>query len=321
MDTVFDELGDIGIIPVVKIDDPGMAPDLADALIAGGIPCAEITFRTSQGLAAIGKIAGAKPELLVGAGTVLTVEQADEALAAGARFIVSPGLDSALAEHCAKKGAPFIPGCVTPSEMGRALALGLETVKFFPAEQSGGLDYIKAVSAPLSKLRFVPTGGINAKNIGSYSAFEKILACGGSWMVPPDLVRAGQFEEITRLCREAVQNMHGFSVVHVGINAGTEGEARQSAEQFESLFGLSLTPRKNSFFAGPFIEIMKGPGFGRHGHIAVEVNNIRRARSHLERQNCRFREDGLKTGASGRLAVAYLQNEIGGFAVHLIQRK
>jgi len=206
---IFNELNQIGIVPVVVLDNADQAVPLAKALVAGGIPCMEITFRTAAGEECIRRVSAECPQVLIGAGTVLTTEQVDRAIDAGATFIVSPGLNPVVVEHCIKRGVPIVPGCATPSDMELAMHLGLEVVKFFPAEQAGGLPYIKAVAAPYTNLRFMPTGGINAENLPKYAAFDKIIACGGSWMVAKDLVNAGNFDEITRLSREAVAIVAG----------------------------------------------------------------------------------------------------------------
>ncbi|MDR2143020.1 MAG: bifunctional 4-hydroxy-2-oxoglutarate aldolase/2-dehydro-3-deoxy-phosphogluconate aldolase [Treponema sp.] len=202
---LFEQIGKIGIVPVIKIDDPEKAVPLAGALRAGNLPCAEITFRTSAGEEAIRRIHGEVPEILLGAGTILTADQVDRAAAAGAGFAVSPGFNPRVVFRCIERGLPVIPGCSNPSDMEMALEAGLETVKFFPAEQGGGLDYIKAVAAPYPMLSFVPTGGINPGNLAKYLAFEKVLACGGSWMAGADLINAGDFGRITALCKEAVE--------------------------------------------------------------------------------------------------------------------
>ena len=205
MHSVLEEIGKIGIVPVIKIDDAEKAVPLAQALQAGGISCIEITFRTAQGEEAIQHIAKAMPQMLAGAGTVLTTDQVDRAINAGAKFIVSPGFNPKIVAYCIQKKIPIAPGCSTPSDIEQALEFGLDVVKFFPAEQAGGLEYIKAVSAPYPAIKFMPTGGINAGNIAKYMAFDRVLACGGSWMASPDLINAGEFEKITALSREAVQ--------------------------------------------------------------------------------------------------------------------
>ena len=203
MDTIFERFHKIGIIPVVVLDDAKDAEPLGRALCEGGLPCAEVTFRTAAAPEAIAALARKFPEMLVGAGTVLTPEQADAAAEAGAKFIVSPGLNPRVVKHCLDKGLPVTPGTQTPSEMLQAMDLGLNVVKFFPAENVGGLATIKAIAAACTELKFVPTGGINAKNVRDYLAYDKILACGGSWMVKKDLVKDGKWDELTALVREA----------------------------------------------------------------------------------------------------------------------
>ncbi len=204
MKKITEEISSYGIVPVVKIDDAKDALPLADALIAGGLPLSEITFRTDAAEEAIRITANARPDMLVGAGTVLSTEQADKAIDAGARFIVAPGLNPTVVKHCQSRSVPVFPGICTPTEIETALGLGLTCVKFFPAESFGGLGALKAMSAPYGNVKFMPTGGINTKNIEEYLSFPKIVACGGSWMVAADLIAGGQFGEITRLTHEAV---------------------------------------------------------------------------------------------------------------------
>ena len=331
MHMVLEELKKIGIIPVIKIDDAEKAVPLAKALITGSIPCAEITFRTAQAEEAIARInaelcsgelcPGKTPAILLGAGTVLSTAQVDKAVAAGAKFIVSPGFNPKVVSYCIEKGIPITPGCSNPTDIEKALEMGLEVVKFFPAEQAGGLDYIKAISAPYPSVQFVPTGGINAQNIVKYITFEKVLACGGSWMVGADLINAGDFDKITALCREAQLNLLGFEMLHVGINAENEEEAQKAANRFSALFGFQTKVGASSIFAGDGIEIMKTPYLGKNGHIAIGTNSIHRAMAFFERQGVEFNPDGIKTDSKGNLVAAYFKEEIGGFAVHLLQKK
>ena len=196
---ILDKIREIGIIPVIKIDNVSAALPLTEALIDGGLPCAEITFRTDAAEESIKAISETFPDMLVGAGTVLTTEQADRAIKAGAKFIVSPGFNSKIVKHCQAKNVPIFPGCITPTEIEMAIEHGLDTVKFFPAAQFGGLATIKALSAPYTKMNFIPTGGIETSNLAEYLKFDKIVACGGSFMIKPDLA------EVTRLSKEAVQ--------------------------------------------------------------------------------------------------------------------
>lgn len=203
MNETLEKLGQYGIVPVVVLNDSKDAEPLADALCEGGLACAEVTFRTEAAAESIKIMSEKHPEMLVGAGTVLTVEQVDEAVAAGAKFIVSPGLNSEVVKYCLDKNIAITPGVVTPSEMEQAIELGLNIVKFFPAEPSGGLSMIKAVSAPYTMLKFMPTGGINPGNVKEYLKSDKIFACGGSWMVKGDLVDAEDFDKIKELTKEA----------------------------------------------------------------------------------------------------------------------
>jgi 2-dehydro-3-deoxyphosphogluconate aldolase/(4S)-4-hydroxy-2-oxoglutarate aldolase len=321
MHEVLEAIKKIGIIPVIKIDDPEKAVPLAKALIAGGIPCAEVTFRTAQGEEAIRRIRGEVPDILLGAGTVLSPSQVDKALDAGAKFIVSPGFNPRVVDRCVEKGIPVTPGCSSPSDIERALETGLEAVKFFPAEQSGGLDYIKAVAAPYGSMRFIPTGGINAQNIAKYTAYEKILACGGSWMVKEDLLKAGDFAAITALCREALLSMLNFSFVHLGLNTGGEEEALKGARFFTALFGFTLKDGAKSAFVGDFLEMMKSPGPGAKGHIGIGSVNAQKAAAYLERLGIGFRPETVRKDERGDWTFVYLAEEIAGFAVHLVQKR
>jgi len=206
----------IGLVPVIKLDDVEKAVPLARALADGGIPCAEITFRTAQAEESIKRITAELPGMLVGAGTVLTVDQADRALAAGAKFAVAPGLNPKIAQHCIEIGLPFFPGCSGPSDIEAALEMGFKTVKFFPAEQLGGVKTLKALAAPYTEVSFMPTGGVNEANIADYLAFDKVVACGGSWMAEASLVASGNFAEITRLAAKAVKTVLGFKLESAG---------------------------------------------------------------------------------------------------------
>ncbi len=195
----------MGVVPVVVLNDAKDAAPLAKALVEGGLPCAEVTFRTDAAEESIRIMANEFPEMFVGAGTVLTIEQVDRAVAAGAKFIVSPGFDPEIVDYCIEKDIPVYPGCITPSEVAQAVKRGLKVIKFFPAEQFGGVSTIKALAAPYTGVKFMPTGGVSAKNLESYLSFDRIVACGGSWMVKGDLVKAGKFDEIKELVKEAVQ--------------------------------------------------------------------------------------------------------------------
>lgn len=202
---VLKKISEIGIVPVVKLDDSKNAVGLAKALIKGGLPCAEITFRTSAAKDSIKQITDEFPEMLVGAGTVLTINQVDEAIEAGAKFIVSPGFDAEIVKYCVKKEIPVLPGCTTPTDYHAALKFNLSVIKFFPAEQSGGLKKIKAMSAPFPMFKVMPTGGISLNNLKEYISCPTICACGGSYMVTADLINNQKWDEITELCKKSVE--------------------------------------------------------------------------------------------------------------------
>lgn len=205
MKTIEEQFYNYAVVPVVVLEDAKDALPLADALIQGGLPCAEVTFRTEAAEESIRLMSEKYPDMLVGAGTVRTVLQVDRAVNAGAKFIVSPGFDPEIVDYCLEKGIPVFPGCITPSEVAQAAKRGLKIVKFFPAEQAGGLPMIKAMAAPYTMMEFMPTGGISANNLKDYLSYGKILCCGGSWMVKGDLIKNGDFDKIRELTKEAVE--------------------------------------------------------------------------------------------------------------------
>lgn len=205
MGTIAEQFYRYGVVPVVVLEDAKDALPLAKALTEGGLPCAEVTFRTEAAEESIRLMSKEYPDMLVGAGTVLTTEQIDSAVGAGAKFIVSPGFDPEIVDYCLERDIPVFPGCITPSEVAQAAKRGMKIVKFFPAQQAGGVAMIKAMAAPYTMMRFMPTGGISAKNLGDYLSCDKILCCGGSWMVKSDLIRNGEFGKIRELTKEAVE--------------------------------------------------------------------------------------------------------------------
>lgn len=315
-----DALRRTGVIPVIKLENEEDAVPLANALREGGIYAAEVTFRAAGAEKVIAAMAGAFPDMLIGAGTVLTEEQVDKAVGAGAKFCVAPGLNPKVAEHCLAAGVPFTPGVSSGSEIERALGLGLDFVKFFPAEQAGGLPYIKAVSAPYSSVRFMPTGGVNENNLRDYLSFGKVVCCGGSWIVPDKLVKAKNWSSVTALCRAAVDKMLDFSLAHVGVNCESGDEAAAGADFFARAFGFPADDRGASVFAGGAAEFMKTPHAGRNGHIAIGTSSLERAVFQLEKRGYSVDESTWKTDESGRKTAVYLKDEACGFAVHLVQK-
>lgn len=320
MDEILKNIEGYGIVPVVKIEKAADALPLGKALLAGGLPLAEITFRTTAAVAVIRALTAGMPELIVGAGTILTTEQAQEAIGAGARFIVSPGFNPKIVSFCREQGVPVIPGVNSPTQIEAAMECGLRVMKFFPAEESGGAAFLKAVAAPYEGIRFIPTGGINAANLATYLSLKNVVACGGSWMVKGELISGGKFAEITALTREAVRILLGFELAHVGLNEENSENASKSAELFSRLFLFPVADGQDSLFVGKReIEIMKGHGRGEKGHLALGTNDIGRALFHLERLGVRP-VAGTEQIKSGKTILVYLDRQIAGFAVHLRQK-
>ena len=317
MSTLTEKIVGSGIVPVVVIRDVSKAEGLAKALCAGGIPVAEVTFRTAGARAAIREIAEKVPEITVGAGTVHTAEQAEEAAEAGAKFIVTPGFVPKVVRWCVENGVPVFPGCSGPAEIEAAMEFGLSIVKFFPAEASGGVKTLKALSGPYGGIRFLPTGGINEKNVGDYLVHPFVAACGGSWMVPPALVERGDFAGVAALCREAVRSAFGFELLHVGINSRDEREAKETAGALAGLFSLPVEELPGAYFAGSLAEVVKGQGRGKNGHIAIQTNNIDRAAAYFETRGEELDRSSESRDEAGRLIAVYFKREIAGFAVHL----
>ncbi len=317
MNEIIKEIGKIGIVPVVKLDNAKDALPLAKALINGGLPCAEVTFRTDAAEEAISRISKAYPEMLVGAGTVLTTDQVDRAVAAGAKFIVTPGFNAKIVKYCVDRNIPITPGCPTSSDIEAAIELGLDVVKFFPAENLGGIKMIKALAAPYVGVKFMPTGGINAGNINNYLDCDKIVACGGSWMVKDTLINEGRFDDIERLTKEAVASMLGFKLAHVAVNCGDEKQAKAVADMFTKAFNFSQREIPVSYFCTDEIEVMKNSDRGTMGHIAIKTNYVDKAVAYLERQGIELDYDSARYDEKGKMNFIYLKEEFGGFAVHL----
>lgn len=317
MDACIKELYRIGIVPVVALDDAADALPLGAALKKGGVSAIEVTFRTAAAADAIRLLTREMPELLVGAGTVITKEQADAAIEAGAKFIVSPGFQPELVSYVLSKGVPMCPGTATPGEMEQAMALGLSAVKFFPAEQNGGAPMLKALSAPYRDLLFMPTGGVKLENLRNYLALDQVFACGGTWLATKDDIKAKAFDKITARTREAVKTMLNFRIKHVGINSKDEAEAKKTATLLCSIFDFDYNDTELSVFTGTAVEVMKFMGRGSLGHIAIGADNVDRAEYYLRQRGFSFDESTRRVDAAGRTTFLYLSEEIGGFAFHL----
>lgn len=316
---VLDKISLAGLVPVIKVEKAEDAVPLCRALAEGGLPVAEITFRTAAAPEAIRRVAAELPDVILGAGTVLTIEQAKQAIEAGATYIVSPGLNPKVVKWCVDNNIPVLPGCANPSDIETAIELGLDTVKFFPAEALGGLKLIKAMAAPYGNIKFVPTGGINEKNALDYLAFNKVAAIGGSWMVPTDAIAAGDWDKIRSIAASAVNLMLGLEIAHIGVNCENEAEAKAEGALLAKLFALPVRDcGAKCDFVGDMFEVMKAPGRGAKGHIAIGTRDIVRAKFHMELRGFEFDEPMYND--KGKMSAVYLKNDIAGFAIHLLQK-
>ncbi len=320
MNEVLQKVYEIGIIPVIAFNSVDEALPLCKALADGGLPAAEVTFRTACAEECIRKIHEEMPEMLLGAGTVLTKDQADRAMAAGASFIVAPGFDPDVVAHVIRKGGIAMPGTATAGEMQQAMNLGCDALKFFPAEANGGVSMLKNIGAALKSAKWMCTGGVNAKNVNDYLGYDQILAVGGTWMCKSDVIKAGDWAKITEMSKEAVDVMLGLEIGHIGINCENEEEALATANLLGSLLNKKVAVGNSSIFVGnKEFEIMKSKGRGRLGHIAVKCNNIDRAVYHLGRRGVKFDMTSM-VNKNGKNIACYLADEVGGFAIHLVQK-
>lgn len=316
---VLQRLSGAGIVPVVVLEKKEDAVPTANALLAGGIDVMEITFRTYAAADSIREVAQNCPDMLVGAGTVITLEQCKRAVDMGAKFIVSPGFDEEVVRWCVKHEIAVVPGCVTPTEIMAAMAQGLKVLKFFPANIYGGLDAMKALSGPFGGIKFIPTGGVSSKNIAEFISAPFIHAVGGSWVCTKADIAAGNFEKITRLCQEARQAMLGFEVAHIGINCPNAEDSMAVCGQLEKAFGFEIKEGNSSNFSTSAIEVMKSPYLGEKGHIAIRTGAMAAAVAELEKRG--FAADPETAKYKGdQLVAVYLKDSFGGFAVHLLQK-
>jgi 2-dehydro-3-deoxyphosphogluconate aldolase/(4S)-4-hydroxy-2-oxoglutarate aldolase len=319
METIFEKMRNIGLIPVVKIDNADDAVPLAKALIAGGLPAAEVTYRTDAAEETIRRITKECPDMLVGAGTVINVELAKSAIAAGAKFIVSPGFNPSVVDYCLEHNVPMIPGVSSASQIEEALNRNMTVLKLFPAEVVGGVAMLDALAGPFGQCLFMPTGGVNTDNLGEYAKRKNVLAIGGTWMVKSDLINGKQWDKITAICKEALVTLQGFSLGHIGLNATDETNAAEIANDFLP-FGYPVLDGAASIFMGTTFEIMKKNGRGTHGHICFLCNNVDRSLAYLAQYGFKpIMETAQYMGDKGNspLKFVYLDKQINGFAVHL----
>lgn len=316
MHPIIEKISQFGIVPVLKIEQLEDAVPLAQALCQGGLAVAEVTFRSDCAAKAIAAMKAACPDMLIGAGTVLTITQIEAAVQAGSQFIVSPGFNPKTVQYCLDHQIPIIPGTSTPSDMEKAIEMGLEVVKFFPAEASGGLKALKAMAAPYSQLKFMPTGGINPHNLNDYLSFDRIIACGGTWMVPDALLKQKDFAAITQLTSQAISNMLDIHLGHVGINADETWTKEALADTFSQLTAQPASIKPASIFVDR-LECMPAGSPGSKAHLGFDTNDVPRAIFYLKQRGYQFDEATIRQDAKGRINFIYLKDEIAGMAIHL----
>ena len=318
MADILKKIHGIGIVPVIALENVEDAAPLAQALCSGGLPVAEVTYRTACAHDAMIEMKKACPQMLVGAGTVLTKEQVDSALDAGAEFIVSPGLNPEIVRYCQEKNVPILPGTANASDIEIAISLGLNTVKFFPAEPLSGIKMISALAAPYTQMKFMPTGGVSPKNMKDYLSNPKIIACGGTWMIDKKAMQEKNFAKIEELTRQAVREMLEIKIKHIGINVPT-AEAKGTAEMMARLFQGVVSETSKGYFGSPLIEVMnEGYHVGTHGHIAMGVSSTERAMAYFKALGYEFDEESVTYDAHGDAKFAYFKGEFAGFGIHLV---
>ncbi len=317
--SVFQKIAETALVPVVVLEKVEDARPTANSLLAGGIGVMEITFRTDAAADSIREVSQQCPDILVGAGTIVTLEQCKRAVECGAQFIVSPGYDDEVVAWCCENRVPIVPGCATPSEIMAALKHNLTIIKFFPANVYGGLSAMKALHGPFGNVKFIPTGGINLGNIGEYIEAPFIHAVGGSWVCPKELIAAQDFGKIENLCKEARSAILGYEIAHVGINTPDSARSEQVCGEFAKAFGFETKLGNSSNFSSDSIEVMNSAYLGANGHLAVRTRKIDIALADLKQKGFEIDMSTAKFKGEKMVAV-YLKSEFGGFAVHLLQK-
>ncbi len=290
MSDIFERIGEYGIVPLVTLDDPNDAVPLARALVEGGIPIAEVTFRTAAGGESIKRMAKEVPEIIVGSGTVHTVDQAKETVDNGGKFVITPGFNAKVVEWCVNNNVPVCPGTVVPSDIEEAMNYGLKVVKFFPAEAYGGVNTIKNLAAPFSGIKFVPTGGVGLHNLRDYLDLPNVAAVGGSFVPPAKMVKEKDWEGIVKTCKEINNKVFDFTVGHVGINANTADNATKVTDRIAELFESDKRETPIAFFSGNF----KVFDF-TVGHVGINANTADNATKVTDRIAELFESDKRET--------------------------
>ncbi len=315
---ILKKIRDCGILPVIALNDADQALPLAKACVESGLDAIEVTFRTDCAAEAMKLIKKEYPELLLGAGTVLTKGQVDQAIAIGVDFIVTPGFNPEIVRYVMSKDFPITPGISSAGEIEMAMMMGLDTVKFFPAEQLGGVPALKAYNGPYKKLMFIPTGGMTIDNFTTYTALDNVVAIGGSFMINKKHIADKDVDAMKADIKAAVDRLLGIRLSHIGLNIGDSEEALRIAKMFEQFFHMEYKEGNSSIFSGSKeFEIMKVEGRGEKGHIGIGVNDIDRAVNYLSKRGVRFEDEAIVK--DGKKIAIYFKDEICGFAFHLMK--
>lgn len=310
----------IGVLPVINITSVELAVPLAKALLSEGINVIEVTLRSDCSLEAIKAIKNEYPQMIIGAGTVLETESVDKAISAGAEYMVMPGYDEEIVDYCIKNNIEVFPCCTTGAEIQNAYKKGLRVLKFFPAEQNGGIKAIELFAGAFKGLSFVPTGGINFDNLANYLSSKAVCAVGGSFMANADMLKAKDFDAIRAACKRAMDISLGFELAHVGLNHENADEAMENTKKMAEMFRLDVLPGNSSNFSGEAVEFMKTKFYGEKGHIGYKTRSSYRALAYFESKGYKVREESIKYKPDGRVLAAYLEDEIGGFALHIVEK-
>jgi len=316
---VIKRIGYCGIAPLVVLDAVEDACPTAEAMLAGGIDVMEISLHAAAGFDSIKAVAKHCPNMCVGAGAVVTLEQCKQAVKAGAKFIVSPGFNCDVVKWCMKKGIPVIPGCVTPTEITAAMEFGVKVFQFFPARVYGGLDAMKALAESFGEIKFIPTGGIADQNLLEYISAAFVHAVGGSWICAKADIDAGNFAKIASLCAGVRGQVLGYELAHVGINCEDEAVAQSVSALFDKAFDTGVRNGNSSIFASSGIEVMKSPYLGANGHVCFKTASIERGIADLTKKGFTIDMETAKY-KDGKMVAVYIKETFGGFAVHLLQR-
>ena len=319
MKDLLQQISSIGIVPVIKINEEEDALPLAKALYDGGIDAIEVTFRSKHTIKAIEVISKSLPNMIIGAGTVFSAEQAKDAIKAGAKFIVTPGFNEKVVSWCLENSVCVLPGVSTASEIQTAIQYGLTHLKFFPAESSGGSKKLKDLSAPYQNITFMPTGGINLNNIHEYLALPNVMAIGGSFMLDENAIVSKDFDTIQKNAKNAVATMLNYELIHLGINQESSEQALETAKLLCNLFNFQYYKKPKSHFAGKGFEVLNSKGIGENGHIGIYTPYPERAMYHLSKQGISFLENTItRNKKTNKVNFVYLDLIIAGFGIHLI---